>query len=87
MSDPVIDQSLITVRTNPAPAARKAAAEAINKRFGEQVYNIWLTWGQWGILSHPYVHDTVTTELPNDQVGIPAMTSIRQMWCEDGSCG
>jgi peptide/nickel transport system substrate-binding protein len=87
MSDPVIDENLITVRTNPDADTRREAAEAINKRFAEQVYAIWLYWGQWGILSHPYVHDTVPTELPFDEEGIPSFVSIRQMWCDGGECG
>ena len=36
------------IKTNPDPAARKAAAEAVNKIFGEKAYNLWLTWALWG---------------------------------------
>ena len=36
--DDVIDEALQTIKSNPDPAARKEAAETINRRFGEQVY-------------------------------------------------
>ena len=38
-------------RPTPIPAARKAAAEDVNRIFGEQVYNLWSTWTLWGISS------------------------------------
>ena len=46
--DADIDAALDTIKTNPDPAARKAAAEAVNKRFGEQVYNLWRPVGAVG---------------------------------------
>jgi hypothetical protein len=90
IADPVIDENLITIRTNPDPATRQTAAEAINEQFGEQVYNLWLGWAQWGIISHPSVNDVVSDRLPFDQTGIPlgaGRHSITQTWCTDGTCG
>jgi peptide/nickel transport system substrate-binding protein len=54
--DTVIDDALTTIKSNPDPAARKAAAEALNKEFGAQVWNIWLNWSVWGIVAQPYVN-------------------------------
>ena len=51
-----MDAALETIKTNPDPAARKAAAEDVNRIFGEQVYNWWSTWTLWGIIEQPYVN-------------------------------
>ncbi len=56
MQDDVIDQALQVIKSNPDPAARKTAAETINKRFGEQVYNWWWSWTLWGVATQPYVN-------------------------------
>ena len=43
-----MDAALDDIKSNPDPAARKAAAEQVNKIFGEQVYNLWLIVGAVG---------------------------------------
>jgi peptide/nickel transport system substrate-binding protein len=89
-SDDVIDENLITIRTNPDEEARTAAAEAINQRFGEQVYNLWLNWTIWGISSAPYVNDQVLNTLPDGSPGIglafAGRHQVNQIWCDDGRC-
>jgi peptide/nickel transport system substrate-binding protein len=89
-SDPVIDENLITIRTNPDDAARTAAAEEINRRFGEQVYNFWLTWAIWGVMSAPYVNDQVKNTLPDGTEGIglalAGRHNLNQTWCDEGNC-
>jgi peptide/nickel transport system substrate-binding protein len=89
-TDDVMDESLATIRTNPDEEARTAAAEAINERFGEQVYNLWLWWTIWGISSAPYVNDQVRNTLPDGSDGIELALSgrhqVNQIWCEDGRC-
>ena len=57
--DPIIDENLDILRRSADPDERRAAAEAINRRFGEQVYDIWLTWPVWAI-----VHDPLTISGP-----------------------
>ena len=89
-SDPVIDENLLTIRTNPDPDARREAAEAVNRRFGEQVYNLWYSWQVWSIISNPSVNGVYPKELlggadPLPMVG-PAHTTA-QIWCDDGNCG
>ena len=49
--DEVIDENLDIIRTNPDPDARREAAETINRRFGEQVYDLWLNWALWGVIT------------------------------------
>jgi peptide/nickel transport system substrate-binding protein len=88
--DPVIDKALDTISSNPDPAARKAAAEDINKQFGSQVYNLWLTWVLWGIISGPYVHGVQANKLPDggDGIGLAflGVHNFNQLWCDDGKC-
>lgn len=89
-SDEVIDENLITIRTNPDEEARTQAAEAINERFGEEVYNLWLGWTIWGISSAPYVNDQVLNTLPDGSKGIELAFAgrhqVNQIWCDEGSC-
>jgi peptide/nickel transport system substrate-binding protein len=88
--DPVIDDALTTIKQNPDPAARKAAAEAVNKQFGSQVYNLWLFWVLWGIISQPYVHGIQANKLPDggDGIGLAylAVHNFNQLWCDNGKC-
>jgi peptide/nickel transport system substrate-binding protein len=89
-SDEVIDENLITIRTNPDEDARMEAAENINKRFGEEVYNLWLGWTIWGISSQPYVNDQVLNTLPDGSKGIELAFAgrhqVNQIWCDEGKC-
>ena len=70
MKDEVIDENLDTIRTSNDPKERKEAAEAINRRFGEQVYNIWEWWTVWGLISKKDVHGIGDFELPSGSQGI-----------------
>jgi peptide/nickel transport system substrate-binding protein len=89
--DPTIDNDLNTIKSNPDPAARKTAAEDVNKQFGTQVYNLWLSWVLWGIISQPYVHGVQANKLPDGSQGIglayAGLHNINQMWCDNGKCG
>jgi peptide/nickel transport system substrate-binding protein len=88
--DPTIDAALNTIKSNPDPAARKAAAEQVNQQFGSQVYNIWISWVLWGIISQPYVHGVQANKLPDGSQGIglayAGLHNINQMWCDNGKC-
>ncbi len=88
--DPVIDKALDTISSDPDPAVRKEAAETINKQFGSEVYNMWLTWVLWGIISQPYVHGVQANTLPDGGEGIGlaflAVHNFNQLWCDDGKC-
>ena len=87
--DDVIDENLDIIRTNPDEAARTEAAEEINRRFAEQVYNIWFEWPIWGIGHSSDVHNVLggTTE-EGDPVltvlGIGGAHQISQIWIDEG---
>ncbi|MFV0308123.1 MAG: ABC transporter substrate-binding protein [Desertimonas sp.] len=88
--DDVIDEALRVVKTNPDPAARQEAAETVNRRFGEMVYNWWLTTTVWGVIERPYVNGIEGAVLPD---GSPATGLVgagrhgmAQLWCDGGSC-
>lgn len=48
-ADDVIDENLQILREREDEAERLAATEAINRRFAEQVYNVWADWIFWAI--------------------------------------
>ena len=80
-----------SIKSNADPAARKAAAEAINRRFGEQVYNLWL---ELGAVGHHRRSRTSTassaTSCPTARKGIglafAGRHQMNQIWCDDGKC-
>lgn len=87
--DSQIDAALDTIRTSSDDAERRAAAETINMRFGEQVYHLWLGWAIWGIVAQPDVHDLITGfNLPTGEavlptgVGIGGTHQIAQIWLD-----
>ncbi len=54
--DSDIDAALDVVHTSSGPGRPQDGPEKVNKLFGEQVYNIWLSWALWGIIEQPYVN-------------------------------
>lgn len=58
--DDVVDANLKIVRESGDPGARKAAAEALNRRFGEQIYNLWNSWTIWAVVTKPGLEDITT---------------------------
>ncbi|MFV0308127.1 MAG: ABC transporter substrate-binding protein [Desertimonas sp.] len=90
--DDNIDAQLEILRTNPDDAARVAAAEEINRIFGDQVYNLWTTWAIWGVMAQPYVNGVETNVIPgSDDAGVglafSGLHQLNQIWCNEGSCG
>jgi peptide/nickel transport system substrate-binding protein len=88
--DADMDAALKIIKENPDPAARKAAAEDVNRIFGEQVYNWWSTWTLWAVIEQPYVNG-VESAVGAD--GTPASGligagrhNINQLWCDEGVC-
>ena len=88
--DPEMDAQLDIIKSNPDPAARKAAAEEVNRIFGAKVYNWWQAWALWGIISQPYVHGVQANVLPDGTKGIglafAGRHKLNQIWCDDGTC-
>jgi len=87
--DDVIDENLQILRESTDDAERQAAAEAINRRFGEQVYNIWADWKYWVIAYQNDVHGVQTgLTLPDGSegltqgVGANGAISLPQLWVD-----
>ena len=90
INDDVIDEALQTIKSNPDPDARREAAEAINRQFGEQVYNWWWSWTLWGIPTGTYVNGIERNILPDGTKGVglafAGRHQVNQIWCTDGAC-
>jgi peptide/nickel transport system substrate-binding protein len=57
--DPEIDKLLDEGRTTPDEAQREQIYDDLNRRFGEQVHNIWLWYTPWTVATAPDVHGTL----------------------------
>ena len=88
--DPEIDAAFQTIRHNPDPAARQAAAEEVNRAFGRNVWNLWTYWTLWGIIANPRVQNLTDLSIPDNAEGTFAVISgkhhMTQIWCTDGDC-
>jgi peptide/nickel transport system substrate-binding protein len=90
IEDDVIDENLDVIRESSDPAARQAAAEEINRRFAEQVYNIWTDWALWVIPYQDDVHGVSTplalpdggTAAPFGQ-GFTGAINVTQLWVSE----
>ncbi len=87
--DEVIDEQLQILRESDNEDERTTAAETINQRFGEQVYNIWADWTFWVMAFKPTVHGVQTPiRLPDgsngltEGVGANGAIGLPQLWVE-----
>ncbi|MFI5046555.1 MAG: ABC transporter substrate-binding protein [Acidimicrobiia bacterium] len=64
-SDPTMQSLLDQGRASTDPAARKKIYEDINKRFADQVYNVWLYYSQWIIAAQKKVQGLAGPPLPD----------------------
>ncbi|MFV0257193.1 MAG: ABC transporter substrate-binding protein, partial [Acidimicrobiales bacterium] len=69
--DPEMDAQFEIIRQNPDPAARKAAAEEVNRLFGENVWNFWYVWTLWGVIANPNVQHITSIPIPDAGDSIP----------------
>ncbi len=88
--DPEIDALLEIIHSDPDDGRRREAAEDLNRRFGEQVYNIWLYWVLWGIIEQPFVNGLERNVAPDGGEGVGlaffGRHQMNQIWCDDGTC-
>ena len=88
--DPVIDAAYDVIRHDPDPAARRKAAEEVNRAFGRNVWNLWTFWTLWGIIASPRVRNITAMALPGSDTGaVPVISGahhVAQIWCTDGDC-
>jgi len=68
--DPEVDRLLNEIRSNTDADARKAAAEDLNRYFGEQVFNVWNTWVFWGLAHDDNVFNVEGTTIPGAPDGV-----------------
>ncbi len=68
--DPEMDNLLNAGRVEPDKLKATTIYQDINKRFGSQVYNLWLNWTLWTIGTAPNVHGVYGPDLP-DNGGTP----------------
>lgn len=85
IKDDVIDAELDKLRQTSDEDEIVAAAEAINQRFAEQVYNLWSSWTVWGIAKQPNVNGLDTFVLPDGTPeiygnGIGGSHQVSQLW-------
>ena len=87
--DPVIDAALLTQRATDDVDVRRAAAEDINRSFGENVWNLWSVWNLWGIASNPNVNGITDMTTPDGDTQRGIVSGSHPMigiWCTDGEC-
>ena len=88
--DPAIFDALNVIRHVPDPAARQAAAEAVNRAFAANVWNLWTYWTLWGIIANPRVQNITDLPIPgNAENTFPVISGkhhLGQIWCTDGNC-
>jgi peptide/nickel transport system substrate-binding protein len=64
--DPEMDALLEAGRLEGDPTKRREIYENVSRRFGEKVWNIWLTYVEWGVGLSPDVHGVLSAGLPDD---------------------
>jgi peptide/nickel transport system substrate-binding protein len=74
IEDPEIDRALEDGRVETDPDKRRQIYEGLSRRFAEKVWNIWLSYTEWGIALAPKVHGVLSTELPDG--GGPVFTGV-----------
>ena len=85
IKDDVIDANLDKLRQTTDEATIKEAAEAINRQFADQVYDIWTSWTVWGIAKKPSVNGLDAFKLPDGSNalygnGIGGSHQVAQLW-------
>jgi peptide/nickel transport system substrate-binding protein len=89
IQDPIVDQNLAIARSDPDPAARQAAAEAINRQMAEQCYQIPVSFALWAVLSSPELQGIGETPLPDggkarDGAGFGGQFWVNALWVDQG---
>jgi ABC-type transport system substrate-binding protein len=75
--DPQVDAALAQGRHSADEAERKAAYQAVAKRFAEDVPYVWIGTTVWAVVSKPKVHGVTAWKLPDGADGIDGLLSGR----------
>jgi peptide/nickel transport system substrate-binding protein len=70
-NDAEINEHLDTGRSATDPDERREAYEAINRRFAEQVYNVYLWYSAWAVAEADNVHGILGPPLPDQDAEPP----------------
>jgi ABC-type transport system substrate-binding protein len=70
IKDQEVDRFLNEIRSNTDADARQEAAEDLNRRFGDQVFNVWFWWTQWALAHDDNVHNVEGTTIPGAPEGV-----------------
>lgn len=84
-ADPEVDRLLDKGRADTDPGARAHAYEDLNRRFSEQLYNLWSWWTLWAIGTAPDVHGIPGPKLPDGSDPSPGLAqghSVAGIWIE-----
>jgi peptide/nickel transport system substrate-binding protein len=65
IDDPEIDRLLDEGRSEPDPAVREQIYQDLNRRFGEQVWDVWFDFTNWTVASNPEVHGYTPETMPD----------------------
>jgi ABC-type transport system substrate-binding protein len=89
LEDPMIDQNLDILRQVPDEQERQEAAEAITRRFGEEVYEIFYSWTYWTVAHQPHVHGVQTplalpdgTDSLTQGIAGVGVVNVAQLWVD-----
>ena len=66
IDDPEIDRLMKAGRAETDEATRTEIYEDVNRRFAEQVWNVWSWYTRWGVAEQADVHGVLGPELPDD---------------------
>ena len=83
-NDPEIDRLLDEGRTTPDDAQRQQVYEDLNRRFAEQLWNLWIYYTPWTVATAPDVHG-VPGEGPSGPEPFPGLAAghpVTYMWVE-----
>jgi ABC-type transport system substrate-binding protein len=87
ISDPVIDRLLQAGRSEPDPVIRRSLYEHVSKRFGTQVWNVWLNYTPWAVAMANDVHGVLNIELPDGGkpfTGLAVGHTLAGLWRDNG---
>jgi peptide/nickel transport system substrate-binding protein len=71
--DDEVDSLLGQIRVSTDEDERQALTEDLNRRFAEQVFNVWTTWGWWAHATQPTVHQAGRLTIPDAPEGVTAL--------------
>ena len=84
LDDPEIDRLLEGGRVASNQEERTKIYEDLNRRFAEEVHNVWTTWTKWGVISDPSVHGEMGPQVDGNEPfpGLATGHPVSGLWVE-----